>query len=212
MSSTSTLIWLRSDDPAASYREVVEPLLRAWAARVPIEIVQRIAAAIAAPAEADSAPDPLRDGTTVTIELPAAAIVPGAAGGARVDLTCRAIVAPPATEDVAPIVVGRAIDVAVHPVPTIGGPDLSDVVTITALALAIGGTEVTRPGWAWALAIPGTSWVIGRPEVPGLAYGIGVAEERKPARGVTEWRKQQRQRLEAARAALDEMPPPEAPT
>lgn len=206
MSSTSTLIWLRSDDPAASYREVVEPLLRAWAARVPIEIVQRIAAAIAAPAEADSAPDPLRDGTTVTIELPAAAIVPGAAGGARVDLTCRAIVAPPATEDVAPIVVGRAIDVAVHPVPTVGGPDLSGAVTLTALALALGATEVTRRGWAWALAIPGTSWVIGRPDTPDVAYGLGAVEEGRPSRGVTAWREAQRQRLEAARAAPHSAP------
>lgn len=200
---TNAAIYLQTDDPQAPYREVVERLLQAWLSRVPPEYQERIAAAFGPRRDGDGTEiDPLQDGGSTGLVLPAALLDPTLSGEAGIQVTCRPIYDRPASPETPPVLLGRAIDVLLFPVPTIGGPDLSGVVTLTALALAIGGTEVTRPGWVWALAIPGTSWVIGRPEVPGLAYGIGAVEERKPKRGVTEWRTQQRQRLEVARQVV----------
>lgn len=203
MSDGNTIVYLATDDPEASYREVVELLIGAWARVAPPEVRERVRAAIGpwTGPEGETI-DPLVDGGTTGIVLPAAALDPRLAGEAGIQISCRPIWSTPEDPGTPPVRIGRAIDVLLYPVPTLGGPDLSGVVTLTALALAIGGQEVTRRGWAWALAIPGTSWVIGRPEVPGLTYGIGAAEEPKPARGVTAWREAQRQRLEAARQVV----------
>lgn len=196
---TAASIYLRSDDPRASYRDVLDRLLSAWLPRLPPDVGQRISAALAPQADGS---DPLADDCVLGLTIPAHLLVPDATGDAGVQVVCRTLYDRSADPDTPPRPVGRAIDVVVYPIPTVGGPDLSGAVTLTALALTLGATEVRLPGWAWALQIPGTPWVLGRPDIPDAVYGVGACEERKPAKGVLAWREAQRQRLEAARQLL----------
>lgn len=139
----------------------------------------------------------LVDGGVSVTDLPAAAVRPGAQGRCQVQVTCRPIWAPTDSPESMPKRVGRAIDVLLYPSPTIGGPDLSGADLLTALALAVGARPIERPGWAVALALPGTAWVIGRPEAPAVAYGLGACEARAPAEPdeKASWRAAQVQRV-----------------
>lgn len=196
---SAATIYLYSDDPDASYRDVIERLLAAWLQRVPADVGARISDVLARRPDGS---DPLSGDGVLHITVPAHLLLPGATGDAGVQIVCRTIYDRPDGPGAPPVAVGRAIDIVAYPIPTIGGPDLSGAVTLTALALALGATEVSRRGWAWALGIPGTPWILGRPDIPDIVYGVGACEERKPAKGVLAWREAQRQRLEAARQLL----------
>lgn len=206
MSDRNAIVYLASDDPDASYREVVELLLGVWARAIPEPLVARIAAAFGPwrGAEGEEV-DPLQDGGTTGVVVPASLLDPSLSGEAGIQVSCRPVWAQAQEPDAPPERIGRAIDVLLHPVPTLGGPDLSGVVTLTALAMALGGARVDRPGWAWAIEIPGTSWVIGRPEHPAVAYGLGASEEALPTKttAARAWRKREDARLARAAASLE---------
>ncbi|MCS7001666.1 MAG: hypothetical protein NZ518_02340, partial [Dehalococcoidia bacterium] len=134
---TSTLVWLASDDPQADPRQIVDALLGAWAQVAP-DVAVTVEGALA----------DLEIDRPVSVELDGAVF--GVSGRVRLDVLARRAIELSSDPEQPPTVVGTRIDVALHPVPTIGGPDLSKVTVLSTLALAIGAELVEREGWLWA--------------------------------------------------------------
>jgi hypothetical protein len=196
MASAVARLW--SDDPEADYREPVEVLLRAWRGVGAAEVADLVERAIAPQIGVDGVEylGLVDNGVVVTPSFQSDWLGIELSIPVYLEICCLPFFSAPTSPDEPVTRVARQINVLLHPVdPRV---DLSKILLLTALGIAI-GERIARPGWVIAAKLAGTSWIIGIPETPPLAFGVSPQLEAAPVDEAkrVEWRK-----TLAARAAL----------
>jgi hypothetical protein len=198
----STIARFRALDPDADYLELVETLCSA-AKKIGLErVATLVRKAVTKTDDEDERPKLADNTSVVTTPFPASEIGLDIAADVYLELIALPIYGENEQTDGQIQIqrVGRELIAALHPTdPTV---DLSSVVLLTALAVAL-GTKTTQRGWSSTVRIPGTPWIGGICREPTVATGAAPALEAAPSdpEEAAAWRQRLADRARLVQAA-----------